>query len=157
MSGSELPLEVSGSGLPLDPPGEGFGPSARLRRRQDFVRCYRRGRKKHGAFASLHFHRRQPLENPSTQGAIPGDPRFSEGHETRLGITASRKVGKAVIRHRVKRRVREIFRRWRQRSSLGPVDIVVHLKPAAAGAGFEEFDRELRRLLGKVARLNSRS
>ena len=148
---------MSGSELPLEPPGEGFGPSARLRRRQDFVRCYRHGRKKHGAFSSLHFHRRKPLEGPSLESPTPGGAESSESHETRLGITASRKVGKAVVRHRVKRRVREIFRRWPQRSSLGPVDIVVHLKPAAAGAGFEEFERELQRLLGKVARLNSRS
>ena len=39
----------------------------------------------------------------------------NEHGETRLGVTASRKVGKAVVRHRTKRRVREIFRRFELR------------------------------------------
>jgi len=134
------------------PPEEGFGRSSRLRRRQDFLRCYRHGRKKHGAFASLHFHPRESSEAPRS----PEDPGSPEDRRTRLGITASRKVGKAVVRHRVKRRVREIFRRWPQRASLGAIDIVVHLKPAAASAGFEEFEREIGRLLGKIQGLNRR-
>lgn len=114
---------------------------ARLRRRQDYLRCYRHGRKKHGALVSLHFHPRDP----------------SEGFKNaRLGITASRKVGKAVVRHRAKRRVREIFRRWEHRASLGDVDIVVHLKPAASAVDFKAFENELGRLLGKVRRLNRR-
>lgn len=120
------------------PPDESFSRLDRLRRRQEFLRCYRKGGKRHGAFASLHFHARES----------------SEDARTRLGITASRKVGKAVVRHRVKRRVREIFRRWPRRDALGPVDIVVHLKPAAAKAGFAEFEREIVRLFDKIRRLN---
>lgn len=100
----------------------------RLRRRADYLRCYRRGRKRHGSLASLHFH-------------------SNEGQDARLGVTASRKVGKAVVRHRLKRRIREIFRRFQHRGRLRPVDVVVHLKPAAAEAAFADLAAEVGRLL----------
>lgn len=68
----------------------------------------------------------------------------------RLGITASRKVGNAVHRQRLKRRIREIYRRWDRLGSLPAIDLVVHLKPASRKADFQPFQRELRGLLGSV-------
>ena len=52
----------------------------------------------------------------------------------RLGITASKKVGNAVVRNRVKRAVREWFRRCRDRIEMGNdgLDIVVIARRAAA-------------------------
>ncbi len=70
--------------------------------------------------------------------------------DVRLGITASRKVGNSVVRHRLKRRVREIFRRFKNRDRLTPLDVVVHLKPAAAQADFARFVAEIERLLGSL-------
>lgn len=104
----------------------------RLRHRADYLRCYRLGKKRHGALATLHT-------------------RSNEGPEARLGVTASRKVGNAVERHRLKRRVREIFRRFEGRGRLGPMDVVVHLKPSAAHADFTELAAEIERLLESVA------
>ncbi len=104
----------------------------RLRRRRDYLHCYRRGRRKGGRYATLFF--------------VPN----SLSHP-RLGITASRKVGKrAVDRQRLKRRVREIYRRWDQRTQLPPVDLVVNLKPDAKGAGFDELRSALERQLSKL-------
>ena len=111
--------------------GERLGSQHRLRRRADYQRCYRTGRRLHGPLATLHFVPNQ-LEHP------------------RFGITASRKVGRAVVRQRLKRRVREVYRRWSRRRQLPPLDLVVHLKPAAAQASFEELRRELLRLLGRL-------
>lgn len=73
----------------------------------------------------------------------------------RLGITASRKVGKAVIRHRAKRRVREIFRCWEGRAELSGLDVVVHLKPPAGRAGFAELKAEVEGLLSQLVAGNS--
>jgi len=56
------------------------------------------------------------------------------GH-TRLGITVSRRIGGAVIRNRIKRLFREIFRR-----SLGEIparlDIIVNAKSGCVGAEY---------------------
>jgi ribonuclease P protein component len=103
----------------------------KIRRRADFQHCYRRGRRRHGAFATLHFVAND-LERP------------------RLGITVTRKVGPAVVRNRLKRRVREIYRRWSQRPGLPALDIVLHLKPAAREASFEALQQEVRELCRKL-------
>jgi ribonuclease P protein component len=79
------------------------------------------------------------------------------GHP-RLGITASRKVGTAVVRQRLKRWVREVYRRGQERRDLPAVDLVVHLQPAAAQADFASFRQELTRLLrGLAAREGGRA
>jgi ribonuclease P protein component len=112
---------------------ERLGGPQRLKRRGDYLRCYRQGGKIHGALASLHFHP-------------------NEEHQARLGITASRKVGKAVVRQRVKRRVREIFRRWPERGHLPGLDVVVHLKPPVGGADFKGLKNEVEDLLAVLLR-----
>ena len=55
-----------------------------------------------------------------------------DGSPQRLGVTVSRKVGGAVVRNRVKRRVREWFRRSRQKLRSG-IDVVVIGRSGAAG------------------------
>lgn len=110
--------------------GESLPPEERLRRRRDYVRCYRRGRRTHGRYAVVHAIDNE-LEHP------------------RLGITVSKRVGNAVVRHLLKRRVREIYRRWPDREQLACRDLVVRLKPPAAAAPFAELARELERLLAR--------
>jgi len=103
----------------------------RLRQSADYLRCYRKGKRRSGRLALLYF--------------IPnelGHPRF--------GITASRKVGIAVRRQLVKRRLREIYRRSGTRRQLPPVDLVVHLQPPAGSASFAELRAELERLLATL-------
>ncbi|HEY7215351.1 MAG TPA: ribonuclease P protein component, partial [Thermoanaerobaculia bacterium] len=62
-------------GPPAGAAGERLTSEERLRRRTDYLRCYRTGRRRHGPLAILYF--------------VPNQL----GHP-RLGITASRKVGK---------------------------------------------------------------
>lgn len=69
----------------------------------------------------------------------------------RLGITVSRKVGGAVVRNAVKRRVREWFRTGRGALPAGS-DWVVIARRGAAGAGGAEIRRELDRLSGALVR-----
>jgi ribonuclease P protein component len=60
----------------------------------------------------------------------------------RVGITVSRKVGPAVVRNRVKRRVREWFRSARAWMRPG-IDLVVIARRAAAERSAHELDGEL--------------
>jgi ribonuclease P protein component len=68
----------------------------------------------------------------------------------RLGITVSRRVGNAVVRARVKRQIREWFRRNRDRAPMRR-DIVVIARPTAASLPSSEFDDELGGALRRVA------
>ena len=74
---------------------------------------------------------------------------------SRIGITATKKLGKANVRNRLKRWTREIYRRSRE--SLGidaqSLDIVINVKPNAAETSFEEYGRDLRRVLERVVRV----
>lgn len=71
---------------------------------------------------------------------------------SRIGITVTKKVGKANIRNRLKRWTREVYRRQRVPLDLDAqaLDIVVNVKPSAAETSFEEFSRELTRGLARV-------
>lgn len=114
-------------------PDQGLPKSRRLAKRTEFVRVYETGRKVFSRYAVLFF-------------AANGLP------HSRIGITATKKSGKANVRNRLKRWTREVYRR--QRESLGidarAIDIVVNVKPNAAETTFDEFSRELGRALQRV-------
>ncbi|MEE8368475.1 MAG: ribonuclease P protein component [Thermoanaerobaculia bacterium] len=116
--------------------GETLKRHDRMRRRADFLRCYRQGRRKHGSLAVLYV-------APNECG------------RARLGLTVSRKVGGAVTRQKVKRRIREVFRRWSERKNLPPLDLLVHVKPAAATASFLHTKEDLHQLFGQLLTPNT--
>ncbi len=58
----------------------------------------------------------------------------------RLGVIASRRVGNAVVRNRLKRQIREIFR-LNQEKLIRGVDIVIVLKAAAYRFEYEELEK----------------
>jgi ribonuclease P protein component len=72
----------------------------------------------------------------------------------RLGITASRKVGNAVVRNRIKRAVREWFRRCRDRIDVGGngLDVVVIARREAAKLDANDIAERLCSLLARRTR-----
>jgi ribonuclease P protein component len=108
--------------------------SARLRSRKDFLRVQGGGART----ASRHF---LLLRAERFPGAV--------GEGARLGITVSRRVAGAVGRSRVKRRVREVFRRGRDR--LTEADLVVIARGGAAELPADEARRELEQLFRRGA------
>ena len=125
-------LTLNRSGNPARTSGFEQG-AERIRSSSDYRRVYRRGRRLHGRFAVFHVRRNDV------------------GH-ARLGFTAGRRVGGAVARNRLRRRVREHYRQAVERDRLPAVDVVVHLKPAAAAADRRTFYGELDRLFETVTR-----
>ncbi|MBD1914990.1 MULTISPECIES: ribonuclease P protein component [Cyanophyceae] len=113
----------------------------RLRRSRDFSQVYRQGRK----VASAHLLMRAWSLPPAQ--AKPVTP---NAHDSRIGIVVSLKVHKrAVVRNRLKRRVRAALRILLPR--LRPSQwIVISLKPGAAECEYGEFLRELEQLFTKL-------
>ena len=72
--------------------------------------------------------------------------RARNGEPSRLGITASKKVGNAPVRNRVRRLVREFFRRNRA-AMVQPRDILVIAQPGIDGFAYDSVERELRTAL----------
>jgi len=103
-----------------------FGASDRLHRSAEFIRLQRSGLR----FQSPHF--------VLYAGMLENEPERS-----RLGVTVSRRIGNAVIRNRVKRRVREIFR-GRIRDSLAKgTSLVVIARIGAGGLATASITDEL--------------
>lgn len=67
----------------------------------------------------------------------------------RLGLSVSKKVGVAVKRNVVRRRLREIFRAAAP-DLPGGIDLVVSARAAAADADFEELNEEFRAAMRKL-------
>ncbi len=69
--------------------------------------------------------------------------RWLPAEETRVGLVVSKKVGKAVVRNKVKRRLREILRRL----YLPKAHLLVLAQPEAREAGYQELFQDLVRAL----------
>ena len=74
----------------------------------------------------------------------------------RLGITVTKKVAKAVGRNRVKRVVREVFRRNRSIFPEG-YDVVVIAKSGAPALGYQDVKAEIARVRRPLARAARRA
>ena len=66
----------------------------------------------------------------------------SDGHHGRLGVTASRRVGGAVVRSRCKRRLRELYRAHRAEFSAAALDVVLNARRSTASAPWVELEKD---------------
>ena len=106
----------------------------RLKRRWDFQSVYQQGIRRSSRHLII---RALPVAENSANQPI----------DTRIGISISRKVSKkAVVRNRIKRQIRSVFRYLLPKIS-SPWLIVVIVKPEAQECNYEHFLRELEQLL----------
>ena len=107
---------------------------ARLAKRREFLHVYETGRKLFSRYSVLFF----------VANALA---------HSRIGITTTKKIGKAHVRNKLKRWTREVYRRERDPLSFDAraLDVVVNVKPNAATADFEDYRVDLTRALARVA------
>ena len=75
--------------------------------------------------------------------------RPNRGEKNRLGVTVSTKLGKAVVRNRVRRRLREIYRLSQSELKQG-YDIVLVARTRAVTASYHEIERAYRKSCEKL-------
>ncbi|HYM59829.1 MAG TPA: ribonuclease P protein component [Thermoanaerobaculia bacterium] len=116
------------------PRSEALPKTKRLAKRREFLHVYESGRKLFSRFSVVFF--------------IANGFGYS-----RIGITATKKLGKATERNRLKRWIREVYRQERERLGVDQrsVDIVINLKPNASDACFRDFRQDLAKVLQRLA------
>ncbi len=113
-------------------PDERLRRSERLHRRRDFLTVYAEGK-------------RYSLPLFTIFARMSGHP------FCRLGITISRKVGKAVWRNRAKRWIREVFRKNKGRFPC-PLDVVVNVKETIREADYWAVQEQFLKFIERVTR-----
>ena len=132
-----------------------FGPEQRVKRRADFLRIQNDGVK----YTSTHF---MLSVLPSDMSFAPSRLRASANLDTkspdiRIGITVTTKVDKrSARRNRLKRRVRECFRKTRKRFVKTSVDIVLIARGGATELDYHRVVKEFHYLLYQANILPSR-
>jgi len=112
--------------------GNAYTKADRLRKRSEFVRVSQQGRKVQNRYFIACY--------------CPG-----QKSKTRIGITVTKRVGKAVIRNRIKRIIREYFR-LNRKCAQPYLDINVIAKKEAADLTSEEMFFSLKGLFEKIKR-----
>lgn len=115
---------------------EGLPPQRRVLRSGDFPRIERQGTRVAGALLVLLARTRRDQR--------PG----------RVGFTISKKVGNAVVRNRLRRRLKDLVRR--RKHWLEARDMIVIVKPEAASATSDALLSQLASLLERVGKPDPR-
>ena len=111
----------------------------RLRDSDTFRRAVRSGRRAGGAAVVTHV-----LASAPHDDQVPREP-------TRVGFIVSKAVGNAVVRNRVKRRLRHLIKDRLAALPAGSI-VVVRALPGAADCTSSELGAEIDRCLLKAAR-----
>ena len=108
---------------------QSFPKAFRLLRREEFQGVYARGDRVVGRYVLVHV--------------LPNQL----GHP-RLGVTVTKKSGKAVVRNRWKRLIREVFRR--NKGAFPPVDMVVTVKRGVELPSYWELEKDMLNLARRL-------
>lgn len=99
----------------------------RLRSRDSIREVVKSGKRLSNAYAIIHF--------------LPSE-------QNQFAVVASKAVGNAVIRNKVKRRTRAALQLLQNQKPT--ISAVLRLRSAAAGASWEDFEAGIKELIGRV-------
>jgi ribonuclease P protein component len=119
---------------------------SRMRRAEDFRRVLRTGRRAGGSVLTGHL-----LLPVGPDGAVGTPGEVLSGDPAKVGFVVSRAVGSAVVRNRVKRRLRELMR-GRLASLPRGCLLVLRAHPAAASARQADLAADLDLVIGRLLR-----
>jgi len=91
---------------------------------------------------------REVLQNGKRWGGRYQQFFFEGGEQRQVGFAVPKRIGRAVLRNRVKRLMREVYRKYRQ--EIGPYKIVMLAKHEAGTAGYRELEEEFVQFLGNI-------
>ena len=112
-----------------------------LKRRSEFLRV--RGGLRWGTPSLVLEAKPRPVDDTKAGGAKTGSPRF--------GFTVSKKVGKAVVRNRIRRRLKAAVGELSSSARAG-FDYVVIARPAAADRVYADLKADLAEALARIHR-----
>jgi ribonuclease P protein component len=123
----------------------------RLLKRVEYEAVYGAGQRRSSPQFSVFFRAHAALPNEDIGRAHPREG-FSSAKSpsaSRFGISVKKALGGAVVRNRIKRRIRDILRRNRMEIPTG-WDIVIHPRSTVVRAEFAPLEAELVRLLRSI-------
>ncbi len=101
-----------------------------IKKNRDFRRLYSKGKTAANAYLVVYYRRNKTAVN-------------------RLGLTVGTRIGKAVVRNRVRRLIRESYRLREEQLRKG-YDLVIVARTRAAGASYWQIDEALAALFQKL-------
>ena len=126
----------------------------RLLKRVEYEAVYGAGQRRSSLQFSVFFRAHAALPNEALGRETPRES-FSSAkpvaarRTSRFGISVKKALGGAVVRNRIRRRIREILRRNKTEIPTG-WDIVIHPRTTVAQAAFAPLEAELVRLLRSI-------
>jgi ribonuclease P protein component len=112
----------------------------RLLKRVEYEAVYGAGQRRSSPQFAVFFSSQLPLQREASARSV------ESSRVSRFGISVKKALGGAVVRNRIRRRIREILRRNRTEIPTG-WDIVIHPRSSVAQAPFAPLEAELVRLL----------
>lgn len=127
----------------------------RVTRGDDYRRIVRSGYRVGGALCIAHAVLHSPESSLAQSSSPESSPSETVVHDpshtspARFGFIISKAVGGAVVRNRVRRRLKYIVEQ-RLHEGFHGMDVVFRALPAIAAADFSEIDREVNRQLDRI-------